>query len=250
MRLIVFTDLDGTLLDHDTYDFSPALPAIEALRTQGIPLILASSKTGPEIAEIRSRIGAEDWPAIVENGAGELAPGSEPSTDSTDYRQLRILLDQLPADLRGRFRGFGDMSVADIVDATGLTPESAELARQRAYTEPGLFSGNEEEKKRFCTLLEEQGVSSRDGGRFLTLSFGRTKADGLRRIAKRFGVKKTIALGDAPNDRDMLLAASQAVVIRNDHAPEIGVVPGALYTQTSGPAAWNEAVLALLDSSA
>ena len=250
MRLIVFTDLDGTLLDHDTYDFSPALPAIDALREQGIPLILASSKTGAEIAEIRSRIGVEDWPAIVENGAGELAPGCEPSTDSSDYRKLRVLLNQLPAILRARFRGFGDMTVADIVDVTGLSPESAELARQRAYTEPGLFSGNDEEKKRFCTLLEEQGVSSRDGGRFLTLPFGRTKADGLRRIAERFGVQKTIALGDAPNDRDMLLAASQAVVIRNEHAPDMGDIPGALYTRTSGPIAWNEAVLALLDSPA
>lgn len=250
MRLIVFTDLDGTLLDHDTYDFSPALPAIEALRAQGIPLILASSKTGAEIADIRCRIGVQDWPAIVENGAGELAPGSEPSLDFTHYRQLRAIVDQMPEALRARFRGFGDMSVDEIVDVTGLPPESAELARQRAYTEPGLFSGSEDEKKRFCALLEEQGVRSRDGGRFLTLSFGRTKADGLQRIARRFGAQHTIALGDAPNDRDMLLAASQAVVIRNEHAPEMGVIPGALYTQNSGPAAWNEVVLALLDSSA
>lgn len=84
-ELIVFTDLDGTLLDHDTYDGSSALPALQALRTKDFPLILASSKTGAEIKPLRSELQLERWPATVENGAGELLPEDMVSTDDSEY---------------------------------------------------------------------------------------------------------------------------------------------------------------------
>ena len=89
---VFFTDLDGTLLDHATYDFSPALPALSALKERKIPLILASSKTGSEITELRSLLGLNQWPAIIENGAGELAPDSSAPTDSGSYQKLRQIL--------------------------------------------------------------------------------------------------------------------------------------------------------------
>ena len=69
-RVIVFTDLDGTLLDHESYGYAPALPLLSRLRAAGIPLILASSKTAAEIAPLRADLGFADCPAIVENGAG------------------------------------------------------------------------------------------------------------------------------------------------------------------------------------
>lgn len=43
--LILFSDLDGTLLDHDTYDWSPAQPALKQLAALEVPLVLTSSKT-------------------------------------------------------------------------------------------------------------------------------------------------------------------------------------------------------------
>jgi hypothetical protein len=76
--LIVFSDLDGTLLDHETYSWQPAAPALDALKQRGIPLILASSKTAAEIAGLRAEMGFADCPAIVENGAGMLSRGGLP----------------------------------------------------------------------------------------------------------------------------------------------------------------------------
>jgi len=43
--LVVFSDLNGTLLDHETYDWTPAKPALDRLARQGCPVILSSSKT-------------------------------------------------------------------------------------------------------------------------------------------------------------------------------------------------------------
>ena len=94
--LLVFTDLDGTLLDHETYDHSPARPALSRLKAIGAGVVLASSKTAAEIAPLRSDLGLEDWPAIVENGGGVLAPGQSATDNAGNYRELRDIIGELP----------------------------------------------------------------------------------------------------------------------------------------------------------
>ena len=69
----MFTDLDGTLLDHDTYGFEPALPALAMLAQKNIPVILNSSKTLVEILKIRSALG-NCHPFIAENGSVVAVP--------------------------------------------------------------------------------------------------------------------------------------------------------------------------------
>lgn len=243
--MIIFTDLDGTLLDHTNYDFQPALPALAALAAKRIPVILCSSKTGPEVRKLQEDMGLGHWPAIIENGAG-LLDSTPPSRAA--YDRLLSALDTLPAHMRKPFKGFGAAGDAKVARWTGLSLEAARLARQRAFTEPGLFEGSAQEEEAFIAALADKGITARQGGRFLTLSFGRTKADGLREIAARLNARPTVALGDAPNDRDMLLAADIAVIVRNDHARDIGEIPGALRTTEPGPTGWNAAIFDLLAS--
>ena len=54
---LVFTDLDGTLLDHDTYGWEAASPALAQCRERGIPIVLVSSKTRAEMDNLRRRMG-------------------------------------------------------------------------------------------------------------------------------------------------------------------------------------------------
>ena len=126
-----------------------------------VPVVLASSKTGAEIAGWQARMGLGRWPAIVENGAALL----EGAADDTGYRAIRAALDALPARLRTRFRGFGDMSAAEVADVTGLPPDEAARAKQRAHSEPGLWSGTGAEAKAFLAALAPAGISARRGGR-------------------------------------------------------------------------------------
>ena len=51
--LIIFTDLDGSLLDSESYTASPADTLFELLDSHGIPVIFNSSKTFPEMIKIR-----------------------------------------------------------------------------------------------------------------------------------------------------------------------------------------------------
>ena len=48
--MVIFTDLDGTLLDHENYSFRMALPALDLLRRRGVPVVPVSSKTAPEFS--------------------------------------------------------------------------------------------------------------------------------------------------------------------------------------------------------
>ncbi|KZY37997.1 mannosyl-3-phosphoglycerate phosphatase, partial [Roseovarius sp. HI0049] len=222
--ILIFSDLDGTLLGHDDYSWAPAKPALEALKARGCGVILASSKTAAEIAPLRAEMGLTDWPAIVENGSGLLPPG-DPADEMgghSPYADLRARL----ADLPQGFRGFGDMEIPEVAEITGLPEPSAALAKRRRFSEPGLWTGTEAALERFLSAASTAGLSARRGGRFLTLSFGGTKAGRMDEIIDTYRPRHTIALGDAPNDTEMLERADHGVIIRNDAAPPLPPLSG------------------------
>jgi HAD superfamily hydrolase (TIGR01484 family) len=47
--IVVFTDLDGTLLDHHTYEWTAARPALQRLTQTGTPCVFVTSKTRAEV---------------------------------------------------------------------------------------------------------------------------------------------------------------------------------------------------------
>lgn len=249
--ILVFSDLDGTLIDHATYSWDAAKPALEALRACGGGLIMASSKTGPEIANIRAALGWSHWPAIVENGAGLLPPNGGGLAGSTQYSKLRAILDDTPPALRQYFRGFGDMTAAQVSAATDLDAGQANLAKARAFSEPGLWDGTAEQLDLFMSHLSQHGITAREGGRFLTLSFGQTKADRMAELIAEYQPTHTVALGDAPNDAEMLQTADTGVIVANPHRKALPALKGEetgtiIRTALPGPHGWNAAILGLL----
>ena len=245
--IVVFSDLDGTLLDHQEYSWDPALPALNLLHDLGAGLVLATSKTAAEVCGLRDAIGFPDWPAIVENGGGLLAGGQTDTADAEVYLQIRAIL----ADLPPGFRGFGDMTTPEISRLTGLPPAQAALARDRRFSEPGLWSGTEQDLQTFLHAASRAGLTAHHGGRFLTLSMGGTKADRMDEIITTCKPAHTIALGDAPNDLEMLQKADFGVIVNNPSAPAIPPLPGEARgrirrTEKQGPEGWAQAVMALL----
>jgi ribonucleotide monophosphatase NagD (HAD superfamily) len=55
-KTIVFTDLDGTLLDESTYSHAEASPALHLILATSTPLVLCSSKTRAEIEVLREQM--------------------------------------------------------------------------------------------------------------------------------------------------------------------------------------------------
>lgn len=250
---LVFTDLDGTLLDHDSYSFEAARPALDLLASRGIPVILASSKTEAEMRPIADAIGIA-YPMIVENGAGVV--GLEPETAFSEgnlpspYSNLRSFLRELPKELSTCFEGFGDWDVARVASETGLPLPAAERARQRRFSEPGRFTGTEAQKQAFSALLDAHGFTAVQGGRFFTLMPKTSKAERMAEVVAHYQrlsggeMTHTVALGDAPNDLAMLEAADCGIIIAN---PAHGALPVTererqgfiLRSEQTGPAGWN-----------
>ncbi len=72
-KIIIITDLDGTLLHPKTYSFEAATAALNMIKEKEIPLVLCSSKTRAEIEVYRKRLNNKH-PFISENGGGIFIP--------------------------------------------------------------------------------------------------------------------------------------------------------------------------------
>ena len=67
-KVIIFTDLDGTLLDRDTFKFDTILSYIKDLILKDVYIIPNSSKTRQEIENFNQELD-ENLSFVVENGA-------------------------------------------------------------------------------------------------------------------------------------------------------------------------------------
>ena len=71
--LVIFTDLDGTLLDYDGYQFAPAGGGLDHVRMERVPLVFCSSKTFEEQKRYQREMELEG-PLVVENGSAVVLP--------------------------------------------------------------------------------------------------------------------------------------------------------------------------------
>lgn len=263
-KIIIFTDLDGTLLHPGTYSFDEARPALELIRQRNIPLILCSSKTRAEIEVYRRGLG-NDHPFISENGGGVLIPeGYFPlSVDGeiqdghrlirfgSPYQELRNVLTDLRERLSIQVRGFGDMSAQEIAALSGLTESEAALAKMREFDEPFIFEGSDAKADVFLQAIEARGYRW-TRGRFHHITGendkGRAAAflNGL--YEKKYGLLRTIGIGDSLNDLPLLRAVDRPVLVRKENGTyEEGIIlPNLIRADGIGPRGWNRAVMELL----
>lgn len=262
-KRIVITDLDGTLLDHDSYAWQAAAPALQTLRELGIPLIINSSKTRAEISDLRREL-ENDHPFIIENGAAVVipanyfAPGPERLVPFSEPRE--VILDVL-ATLRDQgfhFHNFDLMSVPELADLAGLSVAAAAMAKRRYATEPLLWEDDPADLARFREALARHQLRLVQGGRFYHVMGFFDKADAMQYLLKHYRafyqaddpqVQLTaIALGDSPNDLAMLEQADIAVVIQGVNSADLTLSghPRVIHSDRPGPAGWNQCLLQIL----
>jgi len=262
-KTVIFTDLDGTLLDEATYSYAAALPALSTIADGGIPLILCSSKTRAELEACRLRLN-NLHPFICENGGGIFIPrgyfsfpveadqanGYQLIRLGTPYAEVRKQFVSLREKLHTGVRGFSDMSIAEVAALTGLSEEGSALAMQRDFDEAFVFDGETDEA--FLKAIEAAGLHWTQGRIFHIMGShdkGRAVNILVSLYRKKYGGVTSIALGDNLNDLPMLREADRAVLVRHaDSSFDTRIsIPGLLKTQLPGPAGWNETVLRLLE---
>jgi mannosyl-3-phosphoglycerate phosphatase len=267
-QFLIFTDLDGTLMDHDTYEFQDAEAALEVLRRQSIPVIICSSKTRAEIELCRRRMGLKA-PFIVENGAAIFIPRDmlnlrgESFVPRGDYHVLELgapygvlcnTLEAIKNTERFRMTGFSEMTVEEIVELTGLPIEEARLAAMREYSEPFVFSDTAERLQRFEGLVEQRGLQMTKGGRFFHLTGQNDKGKAVQVLKKLYAQTYprtklwAVGLGDSANDIPMLKQVDMPVVIRKKTGQweDLQGIGPVVQSAKPGPGGWAEEVLRIV----
>jgi mannosyl-3-phosphoglycerate phosphatase len=264
-KLVIFTDLDGTLLDHQTYSYEEALPAVTDLKQRDIPIVFCSSKTRSEQEVYCQELGLSD-PFIVENGGAIfIRQGYFPFSFDFDkaedgyqiielgipYQEIRWVLKRIRSEIGLKFKGFGDMSAREVAKYTGLTADAARLAKKRAYGETLELDGSPAEIEGVLRAVKEAGLNYSFGGQCCDITGPNNKGRAVTILTELFcrklGQVMTIALGDSPNDLSMLSVVDVPILVQK---------PDGVWQETDlrnlhriegiGPAGWAKAISEIL----
>jgi mannosyl-3-phosphoglycerate phosphatase len=260
--IVVFSDLDGTLLDRQTYSFEGALPAVEKLRELNAPLVLVTSKTFDEVLFWRKQIDNHS-PFVIENGAAVFAPrgnlqfppraaarshkGYDRVEFGVRYRELVQSLKSAARESGCLVRGFSDMDVHEVADACDLPIQQATMAKARLYDEPfRLIEGSPEALAR---AIERRGLRLTRGGRFHHITGHNDKAAAVSLLIetwKNSSPLKTIGIGDAPNDAGFLNAVDYPVLMESPEIDEMKRLVPRARLAVAGPHSWSRAIFEIL----
>lgn len=261
---VVFSDLDGTLLDRSDYGCDEAVPALELLRRRDVPLVFVTSKTRAEVEFWRTRLDNPD-PFIVENGGAVFVPrgyfpfqvpgaraveGYEVIELGESYTNLVAALRQASQTTGVPTRAFHQMTAEQVAEECGLSLELATLALLRGYDEPFTILDHDG-APRLLAAIEALGRRWHTGGRYHHITGDNDKARAVDLLTglfeKAFGKTQTIGLGDSGNDISFLRRVGRAFVIASEQAAALSrALPHAVVTARPGPAGWRDSIFAAL----
>ncbi len=271
-RLVIFTDLDGTLLDAATYSAAPAREAMAALAAHRAAIVFCSSKTAAEQRAIREQLGLTAAPFIVENGSAIFVPDAAqlpvPQWRASEARptERRFVLGVGAGAVREAIRaaarttgcdvtGYADLSSAEIASLTGLSFAGAERANQRDFSETLVGDFSSPTWPAFLRTLSLCGMRARAGGRFYTVTGGAADKGRAVQILRELYARESgqpilaVGLGDSANDASLLTAVDRGYQLpRSDGTFADLAINGVQRVDRPGPRGWEDAIVDLLSS--
>lgn len=265
---IIFTDLDGTLLDHYTYSFDVASEALKLIKAMKIPLIIVTSKTASEVIELQKKLKIKE-PFVVENGGGLYIPNdyylsySGKTQQFCGYKEIvlgeRYEMIRSFADLiKEKFKVslFSDMSSLELSKFINLSLNSAERSLVRRFSEPFFFNTQSvdiEVIEKIEILAVEHRLRILRGGRFFHIvSCKQDKGKAVDFLISLFRHKiskkiTTIGLGDSNNDISMLRVVDIPILVKKHTGlHEFTNINGLIKSDFIGPLGWNSSILEIL----
>jgi mannosyl-3-phosphoglycerate phosphatase family protein len=254
-KILVFTDLDGTLIDHHTYAADSAQKALKQLENRGIPVIFCSSKTFAEQLHLQQKLGVKH-PCIVENGSAVAIPRGYFPFVSENMQQISDTHDMIALALKnGRdiaqaleainklfhvnLYGYAKSSHKAIAEKTGLKGRAIQRAKNRRFTE-SLFSAPVNSQA--LHALESYGLCASQGGRFLTVQDQQVdKGKAVRLVTnlyQRFWQENplTVGVGDSPNDAPLLTSVNKPFLVQKPDGSWSDIkVNGLIRLEAAGP---------------
>jgi len=243
---VVFSDIDGTILDYTTYSYKKSLPAIQKLAGRGIPLILVSSKTYAEMLKLHKELSLT-YPFVFENGAGIAKPDGSYILCGKSYDQLlpyKTIIEQLC----GNVQWADSLSLQELSAYTGLTIQETKnmMARMASVL---CIAPAPLDIERINNELIPHGIAITTGGRFFTVIDSTVNKGNAVHVIKamyreKHGAIYSYAIGDGINDADMFNAVDEAYFVgRKDLWGTIQKLCPAIHkAKKNGPSGFSEVI--------
>ncbi len=263
MKYLIFSDLDGTFLNRNTYSTGNLKTFIKKLDIQ-FEIIFASSKTYEEIVRIMDLLEI-NFPFIVENGACIFFPKNYLDKKKinrylfkyknhlglkiTKFDSEKIITITEYLKKKYRFSFYNDLSDNKIMKITNLKKNEVILSKSRKFSNPLFWEDSEKKKISFIKEITSSNhrVSVLDGGRFLHILDNFDKGVAVKRFLK---IKNTlddkyitISLGDSENDIPLLELTDFACIIKSENSEKIILNNRNAYrSKFVAPKGWSESL--------
>ena len=251
--LIIFTDLDGSLLHRDNFKFDEIKDYIKNLIDNGVIIIPNTSKTEKEIEEFIKELGKE-LPFISENGSSihglNLINANFPNKIilSRDKEELIKIFDsKVPDNLKAKCKFISEMNSRQQNNIFGLQGNNLKNALNRKYTIPFLFEGDNLEKNKLLKILKSSSLTMQEGGRVLNLGDKTDKVKSMNQVLKIYrkveNKIKVIGVGDNFNDLDMLRNCDIPCLVFNDQFKQDQInINNLIFSNKPSPEGWADVI--------
>ena len=264
MEFFVFTDIDGTLLNHKNYSYGNLKKFIKKIKNS-VQIIFNTSKTFSEIINIQKQLGL-DFPFIAENGACIFFPEGYLSKNILNkeffkYKKFvcykltklepKLLLKELHS-LRTKynFNFLSELNDKQIIKITNLKHKDLENAKNRLFTNPIYWNDSKEKIFRFKSELNliKENFCILEGGRFLHISDNYNKGIALKKflsiVKSSFSSNFiTVSLGDSENDLSMLESTDYSCIVKGGKKKiSLKKKNNIYFSETEAPEGWKESM--------
>ncbi len=227
-QIIIFTDLDGSLLDKDTFKFNIIENYFRELILKNIIIIPNSSKTEAELLDFNKQYNL-NLSFIEENGScihglNLINPNLPKKVliSRTVDKIYEIYNNNVPNNLKNKITLIQNLNLKKQEEIFGLPLNKLKLAINRKYTIPIKFNGSQIEKYELIEILNNVGLTLQTGGRIINICDNINKSKAMSKIIELISKEiddevVTIGVGDNQNDIEMLKLCDHPCLVRNDN---------------------------------
>tara|TARA_B100000963_G_scaffold350871_1_gene361706 strand:- start:512 stop:1339 length:828 start_codon:yes stop_codon:yes gene_type:complete len=264
MKFLIFSDLDGTFLDHRSYSFGNLKIFINKIK-QGNTIVFNTSKTFSEILKINKQLELKS-PFIVENGACIFFPQSyKDNLDiNKDYFKYhgylgyslanhnlqKIVTRVSPLQKKYKFRFYSELSDQKISEITNLRMDDIKRSKKRLFSNPIFWDDSFNKIAKFKSEIVSLNNHFKvfQGGRFIHILENYDKGIALKKyleiIKPSMDVEcTTVSLGDSENDICMLESTDYSCIVKGEGKKISLTKTNKIYfSKTKAPLGWQESL--------
>jgi mannosyl-3-phosphoglycerate phosphatase len=245
-EIAVFTAMDGTLLDSETFSPGEAADVVRRLHAAGVPVIPVTVMTLEEIEPVATELGIRG--TMILEGGGAIARWGDSAWDveacgppaETLLDVVREIEDRSGADL-------AVYSVLPDEEAARISGRSGAMLRgslHRCFSEPFVISSGS--VRDVMSAAASLGFSVRRGRRFFHLCRECDKGEAFARVREEMACSVAIGVGGSMIDAEFLTRADVPIVVPRPDGSTDGEllrrVPSARLAPAPGPQGWAQAV--------